>query len=337
MACHENVDKPAAQGGHPLTLEPNATCGSAACHSPNGDALDARQAHLTSLNTPSAKILETELLKVEVATAEDAPRVRFRARTGTRTTGAVDAVTDPNSFSLLEVFVNGPNSGFLLNGNTLVHYSKADLVDFAAADVPGEFTFTLPIGLSDLVGPLGDPERDSYTLSLRTQFDPTPTGGPTTDVVDMLRNPTLPFAVTAPRARAAVVKTDNCNRCHGELTMHGGATLAKNVEQCAMCHTGSFDTRGRQGQSRVVGRTTSLRLSTLVHRIHGNVIADAPFRVFGFDVMAPFPEVDLSAIRFPGDVRDCNTCHETGTNFLPLLPGNPASQTVVLGRDGGIE
>jgi OmcA/MtrC family decaheme c-type cytochrome len=292
---------------------------------------------LTSLNTPTAKTLELELLQVEVASSHDAPHVRFRARTGTRATKALDPVTTPDSFSLLEVFINGPNSGFLLNGNTLVHLSKADLVDFVTADVAGEFTFELPSSLSELVGPVGDPRRDSYTLSLRAQFDPTPAGEPSSDRVDMLRNPSLAFSVKEPVARHAVVKTDNCNHCHGELSMHGGATLAKNVEQCVMCHTGSFDTRGRQGLSGVTGRTTSLRLATLVHRIHGNVIADAPFRVFGFNMKAPYPEVDLSAIRFPGDVRDCNTCHDMGTNFLPLSPTNPVSQTVVLTEDGGIE
>ncbi len=335
-ACHEKVDAPPAQGGHSLTIEANATCGNASCHSPSGDARDALQAHVTSLNTPSATTLDVELLEVAVASADDAPRVRFRARTGTRTMSASEPVTSLDALSMLDVFLNGPNSGFLLNGNTLVHLSKADLVELAVGDAPGEFSFELPRSLRELVGALGDPRKDSYTLSLRVQFvAPGPAGAK--NPVDMLRNPTLAFSVSSAVPRKAVVKTDNCNRCHGELSAHSGPQLAKNVEQCAMCHSGTLDTRVRQAANGIEGRTTSLRLSTMVHRIHGSVIAEAPFRVFGYEMKAPYPELDLSAVRFPGDVRDCNTCHDTGTNFLPLLPTNPPSETVVLFEDGGIE
>jgi hypothetical protein len=336
VACHENVDAPSAQGGHSFAIDADATCGSAACHAPSGEARDALQAHLTSLNSPNASTLDVELLEVTVASADDAPHVRFRARSGTRSMNAAEPVMTLDALSMVDVFVNGPNSGFLLNGNTLVHLTKEELVELAAGDVPGEFSFTLPRSLRELVGSLGDPDHDSYTLSLRVQFvPPGPLGAK--KPVDMLRNPVRAFSVTSAVPRKAVVKTENCNRCHGELSVHTGAELAKNVEQCAMCRTGALDTRVRQAANGVAGRTTSLRLSTMVHRIHGSVIAEAPFRVFGYNMMAPYPELDLNSVRFPGDVRDCNTCHDTGTNFLPLSSSNPPSQTVVLSKSGDIE
>jgi OmcA/MtrC family decaheme c-type cytochrome len=335
VSCHENVDRPQEQGGHMFALEPNATCGSAECHSPAGEARDGRDAHLTPLNTPSARVFDIALLSVELEDADSAPVVHFKAQTGTRSTGAVDAVTSADAFSMLDVFINGPNSGFLLNGNDLVHVPLADLVDLAPGGGAGEFSFSLPRSLRELVGAAGDPERDSYTLSLRAQFDPTPDRAPNDDRVDMSKNPALAFGAATPVAtRRAVVKTDNCNKCHGELTRHEGMRLAKSVEQCAMCHSGSLDTRVRQGANMIEGPTTSLRLSTLVHRIHGSVIAQGPFRVFGYNGAAPYPELDLAGFRFPGDVRDCSTCHDGATNFVPLSELNPPSHTVTLDADG---
>ena len=57
-------------------------------------------------------------------------------------------------------------------------------------------------------------------------------GAPNNDRVDMLKNPALAFGASTPlSARRAVVKTDNCNKCHAELTRHEGVRLAKSVEQ----------------------------------------------------------------------------------------------------------
>ena len=318
-----------------FAIEPTATCGSAECHSTAGEARDARQAHPTPLNTLSAEVFDIALLGVDVEDADSAPLVRFKAQTGTRATGAVEPVTSADAFSMLDVFINGPNTGFLLNGNDLVHVPLAELVDLTAQENAGEFSFSLPRSLRELVGSLGDPERDSYTLSLRAQFDPTPGATPNDDRVDMLRNPAMAFGAATPLVpRRAVVDTDNCNTCHGELTRHGGVRLAKSVEQCAMCHTGSLDTRARQGANMIEGPTTSLRLATMVHRIHGGAIAQGPFRVFGFNMEAPYPELDLANFRFPGDARDCRTCHDENTNLVPLSELNPPSQTVTLDAEG---
>ena len=41
---------------------------------------------------------------------------------------------------------------------------------------------------------------------------------------------------------------------------------------------------------------------------------------------------DFGAVRFPGDLRDCETCHAPGTQFLPLPSGLlPTLQTIVSG------
>ncbi len=352
LSCHDNIEQ---AGVHPVPLQPTTRCGNSVCHAPNDEAVakDAREAHAVSLNTPTAPVFDVKIVSITAA-ADAAPVVRFSAYTGTRAGGAGtrDAgaplgtpVASVDSFSLLEAFINGPNTGFTLNGNDITRFPKAQLASLAAvADAPGEFTFALPKTTAEILGlsPGSEEEADlslqSYTLSLRAQFDPTPGATPDDDRVDMLRNPSAPFSPTGtPRARTPIVLTENCNKCHGELTAHGGGDLAKNVEQCQMCHTGSLDTRVRQAANKVAGPTTSLRLATLIHRIHGTEIATAPYSVFGFSAMGPpYPVLDFSELGFPGDPQVCTTCHAPGTYFLPLPESDPPTRTVSLDVDGGI-
>ncbi len=350
VSCHDNITQPNV---HPIPLQPTTNCGNSVCHAPTTEAVarDAREAHLVSLNTPTAAIFDLRILSV-TATNDSAPVVRFSAFSGSRQGGAgpVDGgaplgtpVADPSAFSLLEAFVNGPNSGFTKHGNDLARFPKDQLVGLASAGTPGEFTFSLPKSTRELLGLSQDGEdeadlaQQSYTLSLRAQFDPTPGAAPENDRVDMLRNPVAPFspAGTA-NARKPIVSTENCNRCHGELSAHGGANLAKSVEQCVMCHTGGLDTRVRQGANKVAGPTRSLRFSTLVHRVHGGAKATAPYTVFGFSAMPPYPVIDLSNIGYPGDLRSCTTCHLAGTYFLPLPENDPPTRTVSLDSNGNV-
>ncbi len=337
-SCHDNIDKAPAAGGHPFQLNADATCGTAACHAPGGNVPDAFEAHKTFLNLDTASVFELEILSVSVVTADSAPAVRIRARTGTRATGAILPVTSVDNLSLLSVFINGPNSGYGLSGNTIVPITKAELAALTMdATHPGEFTFALPKTLRETVGSLGDPELDSYTLSLRGAYDPTPGIAPDNDRTDMLKNPAAAFTASEELlVRRPVVETAKCNSCHGDLRGHGGGILAKNVEQCVMCHTGTLDTRVRQGANKVAGATTSLRFSTLVHRIHGKGVAKLPYYAYGFSAAAPFPKLDFSAVPFPGDVRDCASCHAAGTYFLPLPEGDPPTQTAILDAEGKV-
>lgn len=352
-SCHDNIDQP---GAHPFAVQPTTRCGNSGCHSPAAEAVarDAREAHAVSLNTPTAAVFDLRIVSV-TASVDSAPVVRFSAYTGTRSSGAGPRdggvplgtqVPTVESFSLLEAFLNGPNTGFSLNGNNLVRIPKEQLVGLApVAGSPGEFTFSLPKSARELLALPDDGEEDdvdaarqSYTLSLRAQYDPTPGAEPNNDRVDMLRNPTAAFSPTGTvRSRISIASTEKCNACHGELSAHGGANLAKNVEQCAMCHTGSLDTRVRQGANKQAGPTTSLRLATLVHRIHGGALANEPYRVFGFSAAgAPYPVLDFSELAYPGDAKACTACHNAGTYFLPLPEGDPPTRTVSLDANGAV-
>jgi len=342
-SCHELIDKPWEEGGHPFALEADANCSNGNCHGAGGKVRDAREAHLTFLNDARARVFKLELVSVTAAHADAPIQVRIRARVGRRNTldAALTKLSDSANFASLEVFLNGPNTGYLRSGNTLTRHAKAALAGLAADSArPGEFTFSLPGTLRSNVVGLGDPALDSYTLSVNAVYDPTPSTAPDDDRLRLLDNPSLAFSASEPvTARRAVVRTERCNSCHGALKAHEDELYATNVEQCAMCHTGSLDTRVRQASNKVPGPTRSLRFSTLIHRVHGERIATAPYVLFGDDpnlTTGLYPSIDFSRVPFPGDVRVCTTCHESGTYLLPLPELDPPTETVTLDADGKI-
>lgn len=331
MSCHDNIFDP---GAHPFALASNAVCGNGACHGPGGSAPDAREAHKTFLNT-DAPIFDISILSASVASADAAPALRVKALTGTRLSGAVAPVTSVDNFSTLNVFFNGPNSDFVFNGHDIKQYNKASLVSLVATSTPGEFTFSLPETLREAVGTRADPTKDSFTLSIRAAYDPTPNATPDNDRVDMLKNPTVAFsAAGAAVARAAVVDTAKCNSCHGDLREHGGDILARSVEECIMCHTASLETSPRQGANKEPGPTRSLRFSQLVHRIHAGDTATNPYVVYGYASMAPYPKADFSSVAFPGDPKACGACHLDGSYFVPVKASPTPTQTLILDDAG---
>lgn len=331
MSCHDDIYEPDA---HPFALAPNAVCGNGACHGPNGSAPDARESHRTFLNT-DAPIFDISIVSATVENADAAPALRVRALTGTRSSGAMTPVASADHLSTLNVFFNGPNSDYAFNGHDIKQYNKAALVDLAATSTAGEFTFSLPETLREAAGTAGDATADSFTLSIRAVYDPTPGAGPDNDRVDMMENPTIAIsAAGAPVARVAAVETAKCNACHGDLRAHGGDILARNVEECIMCHTASLDTAPRQGANKEPGPTRSLRFSMLVHRIHAGHSASDPYVLYGFAPMAPYPQVDFSGMAFPGDLRDCTACHVDTANYLPLTASRAPTETRVLDGEG---
>jgi OmcA/MtrC family decaheme c-type cytochrome len=336
-SCHDNIHEP---GAHPFALAPTAVCGNGNCHGPGGSAPDARKAHVTFLNNPNAPVFDISIVSALVANADSAPQLTVRGQSGTRSSDGGVPVASVDNLSILNVFFNGPNRDFISNGHNIKTYNKASLVGLAPTANPGEFTFALPQTLREAAGTMGDVSKDSYTLSIRAQYDPTP-GAPTgdagvNDAVDMRLNPTVAISAsgTAPVPRLPVSDTVKCNNCHGVLTGHGGAILAHNVEECIMCHTSTLETSVPQGANKEPGPTTSLRFPQLIHRIHATSIATKDYILYSLAPTPPYPHADFSDVEFPGDVKDCTTCHMNGTNLLPVKASPAPTQTLVLDAEG---
>ena len=95
-------------------------------------------------------------------------------------------------------------------------------------------------------------------------------------------------------ARRQVVSSAKCAACHQNLAfVHGGSRPA--TQECVICHNPTL-TDGTSKQS--------VSLATQIHSIHrGDSLAN-PY-ILG--------TTNFQDVRFPGDLRDCVTCHLAGT------------------------
>ena len=98
-------------------------------------------------------------------------------------------------------------------------------------------------------------------------------------------------------ARRKVVDSAKCGACHQDLGfVHGGTR--NNAQECTICHNPSLSD-GTSGQS--------VNLAVQIHSIHRGENLANPY-VLG--------TTNYQEVRFPGDLRDCTSCHLAGTYLV---------------------
>ena len=105
------------------------------------------------------------------------------------------------------------------------------------------------------------------------------------------------------------IKTANCNRCHDQLSAHGGSR--RGLDMCVLCHN-------PQNLDPNTGATLDAKV--FFHKIHmgaslPSVIAGTPY----VPAVNTFGTFDYSKVVFPadpGDPRRCITCHAQTTAYL---------------------
>src|SRR5262249_38061588 len=81
----------------------------------------------------------------------------------------------------------------------------------------------------------------------------------------------------------------------------------------------------------------SIALKHLIHKIHrGEELSKHPYIVYGFGAApANFTPHDFSEVLFPGNLRDCDTCHTGGSELLPLASGRLRTRESIVDTSGG--
>ena len=100
-----------------------------------------------------------------------------------------------------------------------------------------------------------------------------------------------------------VIKTASCNKCHDQLSFHGGSR--RGLEMCVLCHT-------PQTVDPDTGNTVDMPVMT--HKIHmgkelPSVQAGGKYSIIGHQQI----ETNYSTVGFPANVRRCEACHEQNT------------------------
>lgn len=100
-----------------------------------------------------------------------------------------------------------------------------------------------------------------------------------------------------------VIKTQSCNKCHDEISAHGGSR--RGMDMCVLCHT-------PQTTDPDTGNTVDMM--AMVHKIHAgpelpSVQAGKPYRIVGFGGTV----FDWSNVAYPSNILRCESCHEQNT------------------------
>jgi OmcA/MtrC family decaheme c-type cytochrome len=309
-SCHDDVNFTTGVG-HPAGPQTDGTC--ASCHLPQGDAewdASVKGAHTVPDKSKQLKGLNAEIISVDQAAPGKKPVVTFKLTNGDGT------ILDPKTFgSSLNIVLGGPTSDYTLFP---AFRERADGATFNGT--VGTYTFTNAIP-ADASG--------TWTFSIECRrtvtLNPAPVAGPAT-YQEGAFNPIKYVAVKGgtPKPRRTLVSLDKCNKCHERLASlfsHGGQRIA--IELCVICHNPNHTDGARRPASE--GKAESGAFKRLIHRIHTGVDLTQDYTIWGGS------PTNFNGVRFPGDRRDCLTCHVNVAAYS--LPVTPDAVPVVTPRD----
>ncbi len=157
---------------------------------------------------------------------------------------------------------------------------------------------------------------------------------------------------TGDTARREVVDSDKCSKCHEWFEGHGGSRV-KTVMVCIMCHNPNLTSSGRgvtvanlapaeaakltaagyDATNPLTFPEESMHFKNLIHGIHASHT-----RTTNFDFVRDRNGglyYDMSHVTFPGILKNCETCHKTGTYGVNLPASALWSTTRITGVANG--
>lgn len=296
-SCHDNINWVTGEGHVAGPQANDQAC--ASCHIPEGESefdVSIKGAHTIPSKSKQLRGLKMEILAVTNTAPGQKPTVTFRL------TNLDDgSPVAPASLNSLNLHLGGPTAdyatyvtesarGASFNGDTAVYTFNAAL----PANAQGTWTVA-----ADAYRNVTIDNHTETGLTLR----------------EAAQNPVYSFAVTDTQARPrrSVVALANCNSCHDQLALHGGQRFK--IEECVICHNPNKNDSARRPADKQPPESVDFKY--LIHKIHRGEELTRDFTVYGFG-NRPF---NYNEVRYPGDLRNCQKCHQAGTYQLPLPQG----------------
>ena len=282
-SCHDNVNFATGLNHVNLVEADDSQC--ATCHvSTMHTEFDASVpgAHTVPNNSTALPGIVLKVLKVTGATPGNAPTVQFQV---------VDKSGNPidiTKLTTMRVVLGGNNVDYGANGG--IRVSETPWTQTGASlsgGTGGIYTYTM-------FNKIPATATGSYTISLEAANNVNLLAGTTqqTAAIDMALPYEFYFSVDSSPVvgRRVVVSLANCSNCHQNLgIVHGGSR--GNTQECVICHNPTLT----DGTSK-----DSVSFATQIHSIHRGSNLANPY-VLG--------TANYQSVLFPGDLRDCNTCH----------------------------
>jgi len=296
-SCHDNINWVTGEGHVAGPQANDQAC--ASCHIPEGESefdVSIKGAHTIPSKSKQLRGLKMEILAVTNTAPGQKPTVTFRL------TNLDDgSPVAPASLNSLNLHLGGPTAdyatyvtesarGASFNGDTAVYTFNAAL----PANAQGTWTVA-----ADAYRNVTIDNHTETGLTLR----------------EAAQNPVYSFAVTDTQARPrrSVVALANCNSCHDQLALHGGQRFK--IEECVICHNPNKNDSARRPADKQPPESVDFKY--LIHKIHRGEELTRDFTVYGF---GNTPH-NYNEVRYPGDLRNCQKCHQAGTYQLPLPQG----------------
>jgi OmcA/MtrC family decaheme c-type cytochrome len=284
-SCHDNINFTTGANHQNLPQIDDSQC--KGCHpSARHTDFDASipGAHLIPANSTSLPGLVTKVVKVTGTAPGSAPVVTFSV------TDKSNNAVDISKITYIRVILGGPNVDYQTGPGAM-------RVSEDPSKTPGSgglYTYTMTNKIP--TGAVG-----SFTISIEARNSVTLLPGTTIATVATDAAMPVQFYFTVDKSamvvRRQVVSTAKCGACHVDLTfIHSGNRAGS--QECVICHNPSLSD-GTSGQS--------VSFATQIHSIHRGENLANPY-VLG--------STNYQDVRFPGDLRDCTTCHLPGTYLV---------------------
>jgi OmcA/MtrC family decaheme c-type cytochrome len=106
-----------------------------------------------------------------------------------------------------------------------------------------------------------------------------------------------------------VISTSSCNKCHYDLSFHGGSR--KGVELCILCHTPAYTLGSNTVDNTNPETGASIDMTVMAHKIHmgsslPSVVAGGKYQIVGYNNAVS----DWSKVGMPSGPNNCQWCHE---------------------------